>query len=73
LYFAKNRKSYFLRITAAASRAAPIAARTVAACTGDFCVTPAAGGAAGTAVLWTGTCAGAVVAAGAELADWWRQ
>ena len=56
--------SYFLRTAAAASRAAPMAARMVAIPTGDFCVIPAAGGATGTAALWTGTCAGALVATG---------
>ena len=66
--------SYFLRIAAAASRVPPMAARMVAIPTGDFCVIPAAGGADGTAALWTGTCAGAVVATGAAVdADWWIQ
>jgi hypothetical protein len=62
LYFAKNRKSYFLRIPAAARKATPIAARMVAEFTGDFWVTPAAG-AAGIAAE-AGACAIACVAAG---------
>ena len=41
-YFAKNRKSYFLRIAVAVKREIPIAARIVAGFAGDFCVTPAA-------------------------------
>jgi hypothetical protein len=58
LYFAKNRKSYFLRIAAATSREMPIAARIVAPFTGDFCVTPAAAPGAGAAT---------------DDPDWWRQ
>jgi hypothetical protein len=64
---------YFLRIPAATSMTAPIAARIVAIPTGDFCVTPAAAGAAGIAVPETGACAGAVVAPATVLAAWWIQ
>jgi hypothetical protein len=62
LYFAKTKKSYFLRIAAAASREIPIAARIVAAFTGDFCVAAAAG---------TAGCAGAFDAV--DEPAWWRQ
>jgi hypothetical protein len=65
---------YFLRMPALTSSTAPIAAMMVAMPTGDFCVIPAAGGAAVTAALWTGTCAGALVATGAATdATWWMQ
>jgi hypothetical protein len=58
--FPEKRKDYFLRIAATASREMPIAARIVAAFTGDFCVTPAAA---------TGACAGAAT----DDPAWWRQ
>jgi hypothetical protein len=58
-----QKKDYFLLIPAAASRAAPIAARMMAVPTGDFCVTAfAAGqeydgdGVAGTASDMAGAC-----------------
>jgi len=64
---------YFLRMPAAASMTAPIAAMMVAIPTGDFCVTPAAAGAAGTAVPETGASAGAFVSPATVLAAWWIQ
>jgi len=73
-FFTKKRESYFLRITAAARRVTPNTARMGAIPTGDFCVTPAAAGAAGIAAE-TGACAGAIVAAdvAAEDPSWWIQ
>jgi hypothetical protein len=64
---------YFLRIPAAASRAAPIATRIVTIPTGEFCVVPAAAGAVVIAALETGTCVGAVVAADTVLTTGWMQ
>jgi hypothetical protein len=60
--YPEKRGDYFLRIAAAASREMPIAARIVAAFTGDFFVTPAAA---------PGACACAGGAA--DDPDWWRQ
>jgi hypothetical protein len=73
-FFTKNREGYFLRITAAANRVAPNTARMGAIPTGDFCVTPAAAGAAGIAAE-TGACTGEIVAAdvAAEDPSWWIQ
>ena len=73
LYFLREKGNYFLRMPVAASRAAPIAARMVSIPTGDFCVTPAATGAAGIAVPEAGACVGAVIATDAVLATWWKQ
>jgi hypothetical protein len=62
MHISKKREDYFLRIATAARREIPIAARIVAAFTGDFCVTPAAG---------TAGCTGPFAAA--DEPAWWRQ